>query len=104
MTSSGRRSVRTSARLPPPATVTLKGVPVCGFLGRKAEAARTLSNLPVSEPRFESETIQFYGTTRVPFDGDAGMELNRELGKIGVGHTLDREKLLLDSREAAARH
>jgi hypothetical protein len=66
----------------------LKDEPVCGFLGRKAEAARTLSNLPVSEARFESETIRFYGTTRVPFDGDAGMELNRELVKIGVGHTL----------------
>ena len=38
----------------------------------------------------------------MPF-GDAGLELNRELGKIGVGHTLDREKLLLDSEEKEAR-
>jgi len=33
---------------------------------------------------------------RVPFDSDKGMELNRELRKVGAGHTLDRAKLLLD--------
>jgi len=32
----------------------------------------------------------------VPFDSGKGMELNRELRKVGAGHALDRGKLLLD--------
>jgi hypothetical protein len=85
-----------NVQLGAPGAVTLKDVPVCRFAGRKAEEARTLSNVALYEPAFEPETIQFYRTKRVPFDGDAGMELNRELRKVGAGHTLDRRKLQLD--------
>jgi hypothetical protein len=55
-----------------------------------------VANLPLYEARFEPEAIQFYMVNRVPFDSDKGMELNRELRKVGAGHTLDRAKLLLD--------
>ena len=55
-----------------------------------------LSNLPLYEAPFEPEAIQFYTVKRVPLDSDKGMELNRELRKVGAGHTLDRAKLLLD--------
>ena len=57
---------------------------------------QALSNVPLYEAPFEPETIQFYTVKRVPFDSDKGMELNRELRKVGAGHTLDRGKLLLD--------
>jgi hypothetical protein len=85
-----------NVQLAAPGAVTLRDVPVCRFVGRKAEEARRLANVPLYEPAFETETIQFYRTKRVPFDADAGMELNRELRKVGAGHTLDRKKLLLD--------
>jgi hypothetical protein len=58
--------------------------------------AQVLSNVPLYEARFEPEAIQFYTVKPVPFDSDKGMELNRELRKVGAGHTLDRAKLLLD--------
>ena len=79
-----------------PGAVTLRDVPVCRFVGRKAEEATRLTNVPLFEPPFEPEALQFYRTKRVPFDGDAGMELNRELRKVGAGHQLDRKRLLLD--------
>jgi hypothetical protein len=85
-----------NVQLGPPGAVTLRDVPVCRFVGRKAEEAKMLSNVPLYEPPFEPEAIQFYKTKRVPFDSDKGMELNRELRKVGAGHTLDRGKLLLD--------
>jgi hypothetical protein len=74
----------------------MRDVPVCRFAGRKAEEAETLSNVPLYEAPFEPEAIQFFTVKPVPFDSDKGMELNRELRKVGAGHTLDRGKLLLD--------
>ena len=82
--------------LGPVGKVTIREVPVCRFVGRKAEEAQVLSSVPLYEARFEPEAIQFYTVKRVPFDSDKGMELNRELRKVGAGHTLDRAKLLLD--------
>jgi hypothetical protein len=79
-----------------PGAVRLKDVPVCRFVGRKAEEARTLSNVPLYEQPFEPEAIQFYKIRKVPFDSGKGMEFNRELRKVGAGHTLDRAALLLD--------
>jgi hypothetical protein len=32
----------------------------------------------------------------MPFDSDKGIELNRELRKVGADHALDRGKLLLN--------
>ncbi len=75
--------------------VTVKQVPVCRFVGKKAEETATLGPLPLHEATFTPESIQFYVTKPVAFDSDAGFELNRELGKLGVGHTTDRGKLLL---------
>jgi hypothetical protein len=74
---------------------TVKQVPVCRFVGKKAEETATLGPLPLHEATFTPESIQFYVTKPVAFDSDAGFELNRELGKLGVGHTTDRKKLLL---------
>ena len=70
--------------------VTVKQVPVCRFVGKKAEETATLGPLPLHEATFTPESIQFYVTKPVAFDSDAGFELNRELGKLGVGHTTDR--------------
>ena len=72
-------------------------MPLCRFIGtHKAEEAERLSNVPLYEAPFEPEAIQFYKTRRVPFDSDKGFELNREIRKIGHGHTTDRAKLMLD--------
>jgi hypothetical protein len=81
----------------PVGQATIRDVPVCRFVGqRKAEEAERLSNVPLYEAPFEPEAMQFYKTKRVPFDGEKGFELNREIRKIGHGHTTDRAKLMLD--------
>jgi len=85
-----------NAVLGPVGKVTMREVPICRFNGRKAEEQQVLSNVPLYEAPFEPETIQFYTVKRAPFDSDTGMELNRELRKVGAGHPVDRRKLLLD--------
>jgi len=85
-----------NAVLGPVGGVTMREVPICRFNGRKAEEEQVLSNVPLYEAPFEPETIQFYTVKRAPSDSDKGMELNRELRKVGAGHTVDRGKLLLD--------
>jgi hypothetical protein len=77
-----------------PGKTRIKEVPVCRFVGRKAVEATTLHDLPLYEPVFTPETIQFY-KTKVAFDSTPGFELNRELRKVGAGHALDRSRLLL---------
>ena len=75
---------------------TLKEVPICRYVGtRKAEESGTLRNLPLYEAQYAPESIQFYRIKPVAFDSTPGYELNRELRKVGAGHTLDRGKLLL---------
>jgi hypothetical protein len=74
---------------------SLKSVPTCRFVGRRAEEAETLTDVPLYEPKFTPETIQFYTIRRAAFDSAPGFELNRELRKVGAGHTLDRRKLML---------
>ena len=76
--------------------MTLKDVPVCRFVGRKAEEADTLSNLPLYEAPFERETIQFYSVKRVPFDSDKGIRAEPRAPEGGHGPHAR-------SREAAAR-
>jgi hypothetical protein len=76
--------------------VTMREVPVCRFVGKKAGEAETLSNVPLYEAPYEPEAMQFYIVKPVPFASDKGLELNRELRKVGAGHTLDRRKLLLN--------
>ena len=86
----------TNAVLGPVGKVVMREAPVCRFVARKAEETEVLSNVPLYEAPFEPESIQFFTVKRVPFDSDKGMELNRELRKVGAGHPLDRAKLLLD--------
>ncbi|MFN8546005.1 MAG: hypothetical protein U0807_17620 [Candidatus Binatia bacterium] len=85
----------TNVQMGPVGQARLREVPVCRFVGRKAEEARTERDLPLYEAPWAIETIQFYRVKPAPFDGPAGFELNRELRKVGAGHTLDRGKLLL---------
>jgi hypothetical protein len=73
----------------------IKEVPVCRFVGLKKVVERTtLRDLPLYEAGFAPEPIQFF-RSKVPFDSNPGFELNRELRKVGAGHTLDRARLLL---------
>jgi hypothetical protein len=75
----------------------LKEVPVCRFTGlRKAVEARVINNVPIYDAPYARESIQFYLTEPVRFGSEQGVELNRELRRIGAGHDLDRRKLLLD--------
>ena len=75
--------------------MTLKEVPVCRFVGKKAEEAEVLRDVPLYEASFAPEQMQFYHTKPFAFDSERGFELNRELRKVGHGHTLDRAKLSL---------
>ena len=74
---------------------TLKDVPVCRFVGKKAVEAETTVERAALRAQYAPEPIQFYTIKPVAFDSTPGFELNRELRKVGAGHTLDRGKLLL---------
>jgi len=74
---------------------SLKQVPVCRYVGKKANEAQTLSNVPLYEAKYAPESIQFYRIKSVSFDSPRGFELNRELRKVGAGHVVDRGTLLL---------
>ena len=45
--------------LAPVGQATIKNVPTCRFVGKKAEEAQSLSNLPLYEAEWTPETIQF---------------------------------------------
>jgi hypothetical protein len=64
-------------------------------VGRKAEEAEIMRDLPLYEAEFAPEPIQFYRIRSAAFDSPTGFEFNRELRKVGTGHTVDRRKLLL---------
>ena len=81
--------------LGPVGEASIKEVPVCRFAPRKAELRETLSNVPLREAKWTPETIQFYTIRGVAPDSSTGFEFNRELRKVGAGHTTDRSKLLL---------
>jgi hypothetical protein len=86
-----------NVQIGPVGQTTIRDVPVCRFVGqRKAEEAQRLANVPLYEAPYEPEAMQFYKTKPVPFDGEKGFELNREIRKIGHGHTTNRAKLLLE--------
>jgi hypothetical protein len=74
---------------------SLKQVPVCRYVGKKAGEAQTLTNVPLYEAKYAPEHIQFYRIKSAPFNSPPGYELNRELRKVGAGHVLNRSKLLL---------
>jgi hypothetical protein len=74
----------------------IKEIPLCRFIGaRKAEEARTVSDLKLYEQPWSRESIQFYRIKNTAPDSARGFELNRELRKVGAGHVTDRGKLLL---------
>ncbi|HXC49974.1 MAG TPA: hypothetical protein VN634_03760 [Candidatus Limnocylindrales bacterium] len=74
----------------------LRSVPVCRFAGRKAQEAKLLSDVPLHEASYVPEAIQFYTIKPVSFESGAGFNFNRELRKVGAGHTTDRKMLLLN--------
>jgi hypothetical protein len=74
---------------------SLKQVPVCRYVGRKATEADVLSDVPLYEAKYAPEALQFYRVKNFAFDSAPGFEFNRELRKVGTGHTLDRAKLRL---------
>lgn len=78
-----------------PGRARITKAPVCRFEGKKALEDATIAEAPLYEPAFTPETIQFYTVKPVPFDSPKGFDLNRELRKIGAGHTTDRGALLL---------
>jgi hypothetical protein len=78
-----------------PGHARITQAPICRFEGKKAFEAQTIADAPLYEPAFTTEQLQFYTTKPVPFDSGPGFELNRELRKIGAGHTTDRAKLQL---------
>lgn len=81
--------------LAPVGQARIKTVPVCRYVGtRKASERTVLRDLPLYEATYPPEPIQFF-RSKVAFDSAAGFELNRELRKVGAGHTLDRARLQL---------
>jgi hypothetical protein len=73
----------------------LKEVPLCRFVGRKAQEAAVLRDVPLHEAIFVPEAIQFYKIKPVSFESAAGFDFNRELRRVGAGHTTDRKALFL---------
>jgi hypothetical protein len=84
-----------NVNLGPIGQTSLKEVPVCRFAGRKAVEAETLKDVPLFEATWTPETIQFYTIRGVAPDSGPGFEFNRELRKVGAGHTTDRSALRL---------
>jgi hypothetical protein len=80
--------------LGPVGAARLQEVPVCRFAGKKAAERAVLRDLPLYEAKYQPEQIQFFRSKAAP-DSAAGVELNRELRKVGAGHVLERSRLLL---------
>lgn len=81
--------------LAPVGSAKLKEVPVCRFVGRKAQEANVLRDVVLHEATFTTESIQFYKLKPTSFESKAGFEFNRELRKVGQGHTTNRKALYL---------
>jgi hypothetical protein len=81
--------------LAPVGQAKLKEVPTCRFVGKKVQEAQVYKNLPLYEAEWAVESIQFYMLKPAAFDSAKGYEFNRELRKVGTGHTTDRSKLFL---------
>jgi hypothetical protein len=81
--------------LAPVGQAKLREVPTCRFGVKKAEEGAVYTNVPLYEAEWAPESIQFYTLKPAAFDSDKGFEFNRELRKVGAGHTTDRGKLFL---------
>jgi len=77
-------------------SASLKDVLTCRYVGRKAKEAQVFDELPLYEADYAPDALQFYQIKPVSFESRKGFELNRELRKVGAGHTVDRKKLLLE--------
>jgi len=74
----------------------IKEAPVCRFVGnRKAQEAALLRDVPLYEAAYEPDAIQFYTLKPAAFDSGPGFHFNREIRKVGAGHTVDRKLLFL---------
>jgi hypothetical protein len=81
----------------PIGSARIKDVPVCRFVGlRKAEVSSRLKDVPLHEAAYEPEKIQFYKIKPASFESGPGFHFNREIRKVGAGHTVDRKLLFLD--------
>lgn len=65
------------------------------FVGRKAREGKTFRDLKLYEAPYEPETVQMYLIKGVDTYSRDGMEFNRELRRVGHGHTTDRKLLRL---------
>ncbi len=74
----------------------LKELPICRFVGRKAQEATVLHDVPLHEASFTRESIQFFTLKPASFESGPGFNFNRELRKVGAGHTTDRKMLFLN--------
>ena len=82
--------------LGPVGQTRIKSVPVCRFVGtKKAHGARDAPRPAALRSRRSRPSRSSSSGPRSAFDSAPGFELNRELRKIGAGHTLDRARLLL---------
>ncbi|HVM94752.1 MAG TPA: hypothetical protein VMT89_00120, partial [Candidatus Acidoferrales bacterium] len=79
----------------PIGAVTFKQVLDGKFVERKALEGRTYRNLKLYEAAYLPETLQFYTINGVDALSEEGMDLNRELRRVGYGYTVDRKKLRL---------
>jgi hypothetical protein len=82
-------------RYAPDGSAVLREALTCRFVGRQAQEAQVHREIPLYEPEYAPDRIQFYRVKLVSFESPQGFELNRELRKVGAGHALDRGKLLL---------
>ncbi|MFN2427443.1 MAG: hypothetical protein ABR587_13465 [Candidatus Binatia bacterium] len=86
----------TNIEMGPVGQARLKEVPVCRFVGlKKAQEAAVLRDVPLHEASYVPDAIQFYTLKPVAFDSGPGFHFNREIRKVGAGHTTDRKVLFL---------
>jgi hypothetical protein len=76
--------------------VTFPTVCEGAFVDGKAVEGRTWENLTLYEAPYVPDNIQFYKIAGLDSLGDAAMELNREMRRVGYGYTVDRAKLRLN--------
>jgi len=86
----------------PIGSVTFDEVCTGKFVKKKAVEGKKFKNLTLYEAPYEPETIQFYKIKGVSQLSRAGMDFNRELRRVGYGYEVDRKKLRLDTKKAAA--
>ena len=70
---------------------------MCRFIGLHSAAERDLLHrIPLHEAPYAPEAIQFYRTKTVGFGSSAGIELNRELRRIGADYEVSYKALMLE--------